>query len=609
MEKNNKKIEIVSFLVLITLILILAFTLYIRRNSILNINRVLKDKYDEIKCIDEDCNYLSVFDESKKMYYIYDSYGIKLTKYKKSSSKVLYNVTPTYLLFKSVDKEGKVDKYFITKTNGKEVYKSSTELNVLSDYLVTEEKDNVTKIINGNGDVLFNSVTELKRYKNVSSIKVENKEYLIDDRGNRILSDYVIDKEMYDEDGEILYIILKDSSKVYYYFDVVHEKIKGTEFVKYEELDEDYNLTIYKKFNGEIQKYVLTKDGDQYEDEEESQAKLYKKFKKTISKDYYIYTSALSSAYQPKLLVDNKKENSFGLYDIKTKEYKKLYDYTKENGNSIILSFDSYDRNKYIQVVCSKGTCENDTIIVFDVKKGKVLFTHNSTENNVKDYTGLKGGYKIIKYTLDSSEEFKDKYVLYDSKNNIITSSTKMITVVDRKVIFGKKYKYEPSILYSVKLKKVLNTEDTLAELKKVNKVKIYKYEDDKNINLVSNKGNILYKINKEDSNLFYAKEAILDVSEKRVKMVDAKKNKVGEYKFEKNETMVTNSSNKEISYKNSIFVNNEKSNYGKIVDYSGNKIKKIKKSIIKEVNYSEKTGNIFVITSQNNKYGLYIAK
>ena len=184
-----------------------------------------------------------------------------------------------------------------------------------------------------------------------------------------------------------------------------------------------------------------------------------------------------------------------------------------------------------------------------------------------------------------------------------------MITVVDRKVIFGKKYKYEPSILYSVKLKKVLNTEDTLAELKKVNKVKMYKYEDDKNINLVSNKGNILYKINKEDSNLFYAKEAILDVSEKRVKMIDAKRNKVGEYKFEKNETMVTNSSNKEISYKNSIFVNNEKSNYGKIVDYSGNKIKKIKKSIIKEVNYSEKTGNIFVITSQKNKYGLYIAK
>ena len=503
---------------------------------------------------------------------------MKLGKYKKSNSKVLHDVTATYIIFKNIKDDGEVKNYSISKFNGKELYKTDYELTVLTDYLAIEKDGDETKIINNNGEVLYNAISDLKRYKNVTSITITGEEYIIDDRGERILADYVVEKEMYDVDDEdeLMYVILKDSSNAYYYFDVVHEKIKGTEFIKYEQLDEYNNLVIYKKVNGSIKKFILSSDGERKEDEEETQAQLYKKIKKTISKDYHIYTSALYSNNQPKIVVDNKKDNSLGLYDIKTKEYKKIYDYAKENGNSIILSFDSYDRNKYIQIICSKGTCENDTIVVFDVKNGKVLFTHNSTENSVKEYTGLKGGYKIIKYTLDSSEEFKDKYVLYDSKNNIVTSSTKMITVVDRKVIFGKKNKYEPSIIYSTKLKKVLNTEDTLAELKKVNKVKMYKYEDDKNINLVSNKGNILYKINKEDSNLFYAKETILDVSDKKVKMIDDKRNKDVEYKFEKNETMVTNSSNKEISYKNSIFINNEKSNYGKIVDYSGDKIKKI---------------------------------
>lgn len=611
MEKNNKKIEIISFIVLVILILTLALTLYLRRNSIVNINRVLSNKFDEVKCVNEDCNYLSVYDKSKNMVYIYDSYGAKLGKYKNSSSKALQDVTSNYMIFKKLRDDGSVRSYSVLKYNGKEVYNSKNELNILTDYLVSEKNGEETKIINNNGDVLYNAISDLKRYKNVSSITVSEKEYLIDDRGDRILTDYVVEKEVYDVDDEenLMYLILKDSSNAFYYFDVEHEKIKGTSFVKYEELDEDNNLVIYKNINGEKTKYILYSNGNQEEDEEESQLKLMRKFKNDIDKKYSIYSKSLHSTYQSEFLVDNKEDNSFGIYEIKTKEYKKLYDYTKENGNSIILNFDSYDGNKYIQAICSKGTCENDTIIVFDIKNGKVLFTHNSTENSVKDYTGLKGGYKIIKYTLDSSEEFKDKYVLYDSKNNIVTSSTKMITVVDRKVIFGKKYKYEPSILYSVKLKKVLNTEDTLAELKKVNKVKMYKYEDDENINIVSNKGNILYKINKEESNLFYAKEAILDVSEKRVKMVDAKRNKVGEYKFEKNETLLTNSSQNTVSFKNSIFVNNTKSNYGKIVDYSGSKIKLIKKSLISEVNASKKTGNIIVITTNGKKFGFYIAK
>lgn len=611
MEKNSKKIEIISFIVLVILILTLALTLYLRRNSIVNINRVLSNKFDEIKCVNEDCNYLSVYDKSKNMVYIYDSYGVKLGKYEKKSSEVFQDATSNYMIFKKLRDDGSVRSYSVLKYNGKEVYNSKNELNILTDYLVSEKNGEETKIINNNGDVLYNAISDLKRYKNVSSITVSEKEYLIDDRGDRILTDYVVEKEVYDVDDEenLMYLILKDSSNAFYYFDVVHEKIKGTEFTKYDQLDEDNNLVIYKKVNGEIEKFVLSSDGDQKEDEEESQAKVAKKLKQNIDKKYEIYSMSLYSTYQSKILVNNKEDNSFGTYEIKTKKYKKIYSYTVDNGSSVILNFDHYDNNKYVQISCSEADCGVDRVTVFDVKAGKVLFKYEAGENKIKDFTGLKGEYKLVKYTPDSSDKYANKYVLYDKKNNIVASSTNLIVVPGKKVIYGKKYSSEPSIIYSTKEKKVLNTDDNLATLKKVNKTKMYEYEDEEKIYLVSNKGDILYKVDKSKSNLIYSKNVILDTSDKKVKIVDAKRNKVGEYKFEKNETMVINSSNKEISYKNSIFVNNEKSNYGKIVDYSGSKIKKIKKSIIKEVKYSEKTGNIFVITSQNNKYGLYIAK
>ena len=54
MKKNNKKVEILLIIVLIVLIAGLGLTLYLRRNTITNVNKVLANKYDEIKCVDDD---------------------------------------------------------------------------------------------------------------------------------------------------------------------------------------------------------------------------------------------------------------------------------------------------------------------------------------------------------------------------------------------------------------------------------------------------------------------------------------------------------------------------------------------------------------------------
>ena len=102
MKKNNRKVEIFSFVVLIILIMCLGLTVYLRRNQITNVNKVLSNKYDEIKCIDKNCDYITVYSKAKNKIYVYDSYGTKISKYNKSNSRMIYGATSSYLLFKEV---------------------------------------------------------------------------------------------------------------------------------------------------------------------------------------------------------------------------------------------------------------------------------------------------------------------------------------------------------------------------------------------------------------------------------------------------------------------------------------------------------------------------
>ena len=608
-ENKSKKIEILSFLVLIVLILALGFTLYLRRNSITNVNKVLSNKFDEIKCVDDNCDYITVYKKSKNKVYVYDSYGGRISKFDKNNSNMLYVVTPSYMLFKDVKDNGDIKNYVLAKSDGKKIYKSKNELVKLTDYLIEEKEENSSKIISNKGKELYSNVSKIKRFDGVTQIKILDDEYLLDEKGEKILTDYVIEKEVRNENDETVYIILKDSSKAYYYFDTKTGKIKGDSFTSYGEIEPDYSVIIYKKFNGETVKFILKPNGDQKEDENDSQVKLVKKVKESLDEKYNLYVQSVYSNDQTKVLVDNKENNSFGTFDIKEKKYKKIYDYTKANGSSVILNFDSYDGNKYFQISCTESMCGAPKITVFDVENGKVVYEYVHGENKISNFTGLEGGYKLVKYTMDSTEEYSDKYVLYDKKNNIVASSKHLITVVDKKVLFGKKYDEELTIIYSAKQKKVINTEETLAEVKKVDSSKLYKYSDDKYTYLVSGKGTELFKIKNSKSNLVYADSVILNVSEKNVDIIDANSNKVGKYKFEKNENLLNEDGSNITTYKNSIFVNNSSENYSKIVDYSGNKIKKIKKLNITDVKLSKKSNNVIIITGSGKKYGLYIAK
>ena len=610
MIKNNKKIEILSIILLIVLIVALGLTVYLRRNTITNVNKVLSNKYDEIKCVDEDCDFITVYDKDKNITYIYDSYGNKISKYKMSNSKTLYGVTPTYLLFKNIDKNGEIKEYYVIKVNGKKVYSSKKELTVLSDYLVEELDGEKSNIINYKGDVLYSNVEKVKRYKKVSSIKVLDEEYLISERGDRTLSDYVIDREVFDDEGETIYLILQDSSKAYYYFDAKTEKFKGDSFNSYEFNEDKKTIKAYKESNGETTVLDIDKKGKQKESEEESQVKVQKKITPLIDEEKYrLYQKGLYSNLQDKVLVDSIEDNSFGIYDLKEKTYKELYKYTSENGSSIIISFKSYDDNKYFQINCTESMCGEQKILVYDAKEGKVLFDYVYGENKIKNFTGIKGGYKLVKYTSDSTDEFKDKYVLYNKKNEVVVSSTNMITVVDKDILFGKKYDEEMSIIYSAKLKKVFNTDDNLAEMKKIGKDKVYTYSDEENTYVVSDNGKELFKVENAKSNLVFSKDLILNVTNEKVSLINAKNKKLGEYKFEKNESILSKDGEVNLSYKKSIFVNNITNNYGKIVYYNGTKIRKLKNTNISSVSQSKASKNVIIITTDGKKFGFVIAK
>ena len=253
--------------------------------------------------------------------------------------------------------------------------------------------------------------------------------------------------------------------------------------------------------------------------------------------------------------------------------------------------------------------CGEQKILVYDAKEGKVLFDYAYSDNKIKNFTGIKGGYKLVKYTANSTEEFSNKYVLYNKKNEIVVSSKNMITVVDKDILFGKKYDEESAIIYSAKLKKVFNTDDNLAEKQKVGKEKVYKYSDDEYTYVVSTNGKELFKVKNSESNIAFAKDLILNVTDKKVTLINAKNNKLGEYKFEKNESLLSEDGQINLSYKKSIFVNNTVDNYGKIVYYNGTKIKKLKNTNIASVSQSKDTKNVIIITTDGKKYGFFIAK
>ena len=624
-KRNLKKLLICVFALVILAIGLMIFSNF-GVTTVKRVKKVLSPDFYSVECLDANCNYIvaSKGDKlGKYTTYVYDSNGKKMAKVKEkfnSSSKytrTISSVTKNYIIFKRADyASGKALGYTIATNKGKEKYTSENVLYSLTDYLISEKTDNNYKIIDNKGKKIFDNVSDIEEYadNNILSLKIKNENVITDAKGNSILNGYRIVSEVKDKNDNTLFFVLEDSNKnAYYFYSYAKNKIIGDSFNGYTTGSNEGELIITRNENGSSKRFTLDRNGKQKALSTESTKELIDSIKDNLNDDLSLYTDSVKADNQKVVIVNNKKDNSVGTYNIKTKKYSKLLDFSEENGTATIYDLVSNDKDVYLQINCSSSYCKKSTMIVYDMVNDKELYKLQDENNIPQNYTEYADGYKVIKYSLSSSDDYKGKYVLYNDKNKELLKSDNQIVIVDKKMIFGKTPSNQSLILFSAKKNKVLNSENNLGAKITIGDTSVYKYSDDNKTYLLNSNGKKLKELGNSSASLIYSKDAIIYIEGGRVNIINPAKNRTRTYKLKTNEKINNNAGENIAPYKNAIYVNNTIDNYVKVVNVNGRTVKKIKKVSLNSVKYNKKTDTVIIITrrvkNNNNLYGLYIAK
>ena len=617
---KNKIISIIIGAIIIGLLL---FVIFGRSNvdSIKRVKKLLGNNFYKIECMSDTCDYVIAYKGDKlgkTDIVIYNAYGKKIASYKEefsSKDKIvrnIYAVTKNYLIFKKEDVMSDKSKgYILATTRAKTKYSSDNQLSAINDYLISEKLEESYNIINKDGKVLYNNVSSIKNYADgkIISINVKKEDVILNETGTAILNGYRIAKQVKDEKGKAVYLVLQDSNKnAYYYYNIKSNKLSTDSFNGYIEGSNAGELIITKKVNNESIKYILKKDGRTEKLDVVSLDTL-----KKINTDKYeiVYESYIIPS-QKAILVRDIKNNTFGTYNIKTNKYKKLFDY-KENKKLYSASkLLSTEKELYLQISCSSDVCEQNKLVVYDMVNDKKLYENTNKDYGIQYFTNY-GDYNVVKYSYNSNDEYKNKYAVYDKKNKEIFRSDDQIIIVDKKLVFGKEPSTYSVILFNTKTKKALNNSDTLASKVTLGKSYFYKFSDNEKTYLFNSKGERLKVINASKASLIYSSETVIYVENNKVFIVNPTDSKTKVYKLKINERINANDGETIPPYRNTLFINNTISNNVKIVNVNGRVIKNIKNSVIESVKYNKESKNVFIITKQvknnNNYYGLYLGK
>ena len=624
-KRNLKKILICAFVLVVLAIGLMIFSNF-GVTTVKRVKKVLAPDFYSVECLDANCNYIvaSKGDKlGKYTTYVYDSNGKKMAKVKErfnSSSKytrTISSVTKNYIIFKKSDyASNKAIGYTIATNKGKEKYTTENVLYSLTDNLISEKTDNNYKIIDNKGKKIFDNVSDIEEYadNNILSLKIKNENVITDAKGNSILNGYRIVSEVKDKNDNTLFFVLEDSNKnAYYFYSYAKNKIIGDSFNGYTTGSNEGELIITRNENGSSKRYTLDRNGKQKALSTESTKELIDSIKDNLNDDLYLYTDSVKINSQKVVIVNNKKNNSVGTYNIKTKKYNKILDFSEENGTATIYDLVSNDKEVYLQINCPSSYCKKSTMIVYDMVSDKQLYKLEDENNIPQNYTEYADGYKVIKYSLSSSDDYKGKYVLYNDKNKELLKSDNQIVIVDKKMIFGKTPSNQSLILFSVKKNKVLNSENNLGAKITIGNTSVYKYADDNKTYLLNENGKKLKELGNSSASLIYSKDAIIYIEGGRVNIINPAKNRTRTYKLKTNEKINNNAGENIAPYKNAIYVNNTIDNYVKVINVNGRTVKKIKKVSLNSVKYNKKTDTVIIITRRvkdnNNLYGLYIAK
>ena len=627
MGKNSKEKEIVSMtkkqkiLFVIALIIIILMVYLILTNKkidgITKVNKIFDEKYYDVKCINKKCDYIiaSNGDESKKSKkYIYSYSGKKISSYKETfnsnskTSNEISEVSENYLIFKKVNKNNNdITGYYLTDLKNNKKYSTSNELKYLTDNLLLMKKQDGYEIITKDGKEKYSNVESAKTFNNdkIVLINVNNTSVILDNKGEKILEDYTVSKEIKNDDGDTLYLIIKDAkNNLFYYFDINKKEIIGDNFQNYSEKDNKGNLIITKVKNNILSKYILDKNGNQKKYDEKNTQKYANDIKMLIdSSKYYVYDNSIYKENQNNVFVDKKDDNSFGIYNVKDNKYKKLYDYSKANSKSNITEV---SKNGIYQISCKKDNCKTNENLVYDLNNMKKVFDIKDNNLSILNYTSYENGYKSVKY----DDNNNSKYVLYDNNNKKVIDSNKQIIVVDDEISYTNDKTEDDVLLYSFKKNKTYNKENEEASIIDISNYTLYKYKTDDKTCILNNKGKKI-ECTKDDIKLSYSDDLVYYLNDDKVVMINALNSKKNKYNLEKNEKLNDIKGDLIPLYRNTLFVNNSANDYIKVVSNTGRVIKKINNAEIISVKQIDKT-NVLIFTKNtiDNKdyFGLYLA-
>ena len=390
------------------------FIFFYKGTSLKRITKVLDTKYDSIECIGSNCNLIKAVNDKKIS--LLNSKGKKIITYTSNDdNKNLYGGTDNYFIsVKKVDDNTVT--YILNDIEGKIIYKTNNKLEEINEnYILENIKDNEYNVIKKNGKKIYSNIEKIDFYNNKEyiSLKINNEYSIFNKRFEKILSNYSVDKEIKDEEDNTIYLIVKnEKTSKYSYFNIKSNKIIGEEFDKYKESENKDEL-------------IITKKGKQIKlNDNKEQIDLVNEIKSNLKDKYYLYTSSVIDDDQKYVFVDNLKNNSFGIYELRTKKYSEIYKYSKtENIYSNVTKLDS-KKGLYYQVNCSSKKCDTPVTAVYDLTENKVILKLESNEKLPEKYIQYNNGYKVIKYSKSSNSDYKNKYVLYDKNNKELLSTT-----------------------------------------------------------------------------------------------------------------------------------------------------------------------------------------
>ena len=588
MKKKLKRVLPYLAVIFIVIIFIsIYFIFFYKSNSLKRITKILDTKYDSIECIGSNCNLIKAVNDKKIS--LLNSKGKKIITYTSNDdNKNLYGGTDNYFIsVKKVDDNTVT--YILNDIEGKIIYKTNNKLEEINEnYILENIKDNEYNVIKKNGKKIYSNIEKIDFYNNKEyiSLKINNEYSIFNKKFEKILSNYSVDKEIKDEEDNTIYLIVKnEKTSKYSYFNIKSNKIIGEEFDKYKESENKDELIITKKQTNKNVKYLLTKKGKQIKLNDN--------------------TSSVIDDDQKYVFVDNLKNNSFGIYELKTKKYSEIYKYSKtENIYSNVTKLDS-KKGLFYQVNCSSKKCDTPVTVVYDLTENKVILKLESDDKIPEKYIQYNNGYKVIKYSKSSNSDYKNKYALYDKNNKELLSSDNEIVIIDSEIILGENESTTSLVFYFAKEKKKLN--DNNGEIITINNNKYYKYSSDKNI-IRNSEGEIIFESPK-NSSIIYSDTSIMSLDSENITLKNVAYEKTVKYKLDKNETISNNNLEKINPYKNAIYINNTSEKYIKIVNNKGKTIKKIDDVTINKVAENSSSNIVIIVKNSKNKYGLLIGE